>query len=325
MATAGWYGDPTRDGRLRYWDGSAWTEHVSVDGGTAVEPVTGIPPAPPAGVPAGAAAQTTATPAAEASAAVGATQVSPRVGAPGAAPTAPAPPLGGGFAGFGEPAVAPGTPYAPTLIGRLGFVVAAIGGVLTAAAAGSTAVDQEGFITISVAGGSWIGVVAAVLCVAAAAAPWPWARILGVTVSSAFALLVAFALIGFRTSDDLLPGVDISLGPAGWLMLFGSILLFVGTAIALLRLRVPARGPDPSRNPSNGKGVTSMILGIVGLLIPVVAAPAVGLGLFALDDITATGGRLSGRGFAKAGIVLGALSLLGWAVGLTLGMLLAQP
>ncbi len=38
--TSGWYGDPRDAGRLRYWDGEAWTEHVtpapeeSVAGGT---------------------------------------------------------------------------------------------------------------------------------------------------------------------------------------------------------------------------------------------------------------------------------------------------
>ena len=34
MAAAGWYDDPTRKGRRRYWDGAAWTAHVS-DGAAA--------------------------------------------------------------------------------------------------------------------------------------------------------------------------------------------------------------------------------------------------------------------------------------------------
>lgn len=300
MASAGWYGDPTRTGRLRYWDGSAWTEHVSEGGGTATDPIAGIPPAPPSAAPAG------ASPAAAAGA--------PADGG-SEAPTG----LLGGVLGGGT-----GRAYDPTVLGRAGFVLAAIGGVLVASSAGSTAVDQ-GFVTISVAGGSWIGVVAAVLCVAAAAAPWAWARIAGVTVSALFALIVAFALIGFRSSDDLTPGVDISLGPAGYLMLFGSLLLFAGTAAALVGLRVPARGPDPSRNPSQGKAVSSLVLGIVGVLIPFTAAPAVGLGLFALDDDTVTDGRLGNRGLAKAGIILGIVSLSLWGVGLLLGMLFTQP
>ena len=314
MASAGWYGDPTREGRLRYWDGGSWTEHVSEGGGTAVEPITGIPPAPPAA--AGTAAAGTA-----ATGNAGATQVTGRTDEPASEAVPPPEWQTAGSA----PALAGGDmPYAPTTIGRAGFVIAAIGGVLVAVTAGSTAVDQ-GVVTISVAGGSWIGVVAAVLCVAAAAVPFVWARIAGVTVSGLFALLVSFALIGFRTSDDLIEGIDVSLGAAGWMMLIGAILLFAGTAVALYGFRVPAREPDPSRDPSSGKALISLILGIVGVLIPVASAPAVGVGLLALDDDRVTDGRLGGRGQAKAGIILGIASLCVWGVGLLLGMLLAQP
>lgn len=28
----GWYADPYRRHQVRYWDGSAWTEHVGNDG-----------------------------------------------------------------------------------------------------------------------------------------------------------------------------------------------------------------------------------------------------------------------------------------------------
>lgn len=288
MATAGWLDDPTQAGRLRYWDGKAWTEHVSEGGGTASDPITGGQPAPPR------------DPSPPPAPAVVAT----------AAPVASTP---------------PGPAYPPTLLGRAGFGVAALGGVLTAATAGSTAVRQGDFSSIEVAGGSWIGVVAAVLCVGAAAAPWAWARLAGVAVSSLFAIIVAFAVIGFRTSDDFLAGVDVSLGPAGWLMVASSALLFAGTAMALVFLRVPARGPDPSAAPREGKGVASLVLGIVGLLLPVLSAPAVGLALFAMDDVRISGGRVGGRGLAVAGFVLGIVSLALWGVGLLLGALLAQP
>jgi hypothetical protein len=289
-AAAGWYGDPTQRGRLRYWDGWAWTQHVSEEGGTGYDPIVGPPPLPPL----------------------------PSTPAPPASPPASA-----------APPTAPGAPpardYPPTAIGRAGFGVAALGGVLGAASAGSTAVEQEGLARITVAGGSWIGAVGAVLCIVAAVAPWPWARLAGVGVSSLFALLLAFAVIGFRTSDDLVPGVDVSLGTAGWLMLAGSVLLFAGTALALAGLRRPAAGPDPAARPREGKGVASLVLGIIGVVMPVTAAPAVGLGLFALDDTRASGGRVGGRGMAVAGLVLGIVSLSLWGAGLLLGMLLAQP
>jgi len=29
LPPAGWYSDPSRTARLRYWDGGRWTEHVS--------------------------------------------------------------------------------------------------------------------------------------------------------------------------------------------------------------------------------------------------------------------------------------------------------
>jgi hypothetical protein len=291
MAVAGWYDDPTRAGRRRYWDGGAWTSYVSDGGPSANDPVP-VPPPPPPG----------------------------RAGA-----GVPAPPVAPGDAGPAATAPAGRGQYPWTPLGRAGFGVAAVGGVMTAATAGSTAVEQEPFGYIEVAGGSWIGVVAAVLGVAAAAAPWPWARLAGVGITSLFALLVAFALIGFRTSDDLVAGVDISLGPAGWLMLVSALLLFAGTALALIGLRRPARAPDPALDPKEGKAVASLVLGIVGVVLPVLSAPAIGLGLFAMDDVRVSDGRIGGRGMAVAGFVLGIVSLSLWGLGLILGMLLAQP
>lgn len=35
---AGWLADPKQPGRLRYWDGSAWTAHVSDRGVQSVDP-----------------------------------------------------------------------------------------------------------------------------------------------------------------------------------------------------------------------------------------------------------------------------------------------
>lgn len=295
MVTGAWLPDPTRANRLRYWDGSRWTEHVSRSGEVEADPIVGLPPPPP---------RTAPPPAVAEAAAEG--------GAPAEAPASATAPATGGV-------------YPPTILGRAGFVVAALGGVLTAATAGSTAVNQGDFGYIEVAGGSWIGVIAAVLCVAAAAAPWAWARITGVGVSSFFAILVAFALIGFRTSEDLLPGVNVTLDMAGWLMLVGSLLLFAGTAIALVGLRRPARAPDPAAAPREGKTVAALVLGIGGFLLPFLCAPAIGLALFAMDDHRATDGRVGSRGIAIAGFVLGVIALAIWAVALTLGMLLAQP
>lgn len=44
-ATGGWHPDPSGRHELRYWDGSAWTEHVSDGGVAGTDPVDGAPPA----------------------------------------------------------------------------------------------------------------------------------------------------------------------------------------------------------------------------------------------------------------------------------------
>jgi len=43
----GWYADPQTAGQLRYWDGTAWTEHVQPGGGAAAvsSPAHQEPPA----------------------------------------------------------------------------------------------------------------------------------------------------------------------------------------------------------------------------------------------------------------------------------------
>ena len=39
MTTAGWNPDPTGQAELRYWDGEAWTEHVSNEGVQSTAPI----------------------------------------------------------------------------------------------------------------------------------------------------------------------------------------------------------------------------------------------------------------------------------------------
>jgi Protein of unknown function (DUF2510)/Short C-terminal domain/Bacterial PH domain len=69
---AGWMPDPTGLHELRYWDGASWTEHVSDQGGTAVDPLPEHAPPPPAPAPPAPAPP----PAADAAAAAGAAPAS---------------------------------------------------------------------------------------------------------------------------------------------------------------------------------------------------------------------------------------------------------
>lgn len=78
----------------------------------------------------------------------------------------------------------------------------------------------------------------------------------------------------------------------------------------------PAPGYRPPP-PNSSRAVTSLVLGIVGL---VVCAPvgigAIVVGKQANDEIAASGGRLGGEGMAKVGVVLGwvAVALLAVSV-----------
>ena len=47
QVTAGWHADPFGRNELRYWDGKAWTEHVSTGGAQKTDPPVAMPVPPP--------------------------------------------------------------------------------------------------------------------------------------------------------------------------------------------------------------------------------------------------------------------------------------
>ena len=81
----------------------------------------------------------------------------------------------------------------------------------------------------------------------------------------------------------------------------------------------PGYAGPPSE--SSGRAVTSLILGIVGLVTclgPITGIPAMILGKQATREIDASGGRLEGRGLATAGFVTGLIATVLGVLGILL-------
>jgi Protein of unknown function (DUF2510) len=87
---AGWQPDPTGRHQYRYWDGSVWTDNVSDDGATSIDPFAPAPPAPQPPPAPTAPAPTTPTTSGPEPAAFPATEATPR------GPATEGPQAGGG-------------------------------------------------------------------------------------------------------------------------------------------------------------------------------------------------------------------------------------
>ncbi len=185
-----------------------------------------------------------------------------------------------------------------------------------------------------------LGALAAVLLIAAAAAPWLWAHLAGVALTTIVAATSGLIVLTGRTSDDFVADAEITLERGGvllvlafWVGLAGVIVTLVGfRRVAMARAdaappegdveaEVVAEGPRRT----SGKATVSLVLGIAGFITVFASTLAIAFGTLALGDIRASRGALGGRGVAIAGLVLGfvALSLLIALVGS--GMLSATP
>ena len=211
-----------------------------------------------------------------------------------------------------------------------GMVACGAAAMLMVAAAGRVMTEQS-FGLGGAAGGSielatdvvGVGAALAVICFAAAFAPWSWTRLVGLAAGSATSSLAAVILIGARTDDRFVSGVDVSLGGGGWLLLAASALALAGIAVTLAGLAGPAPPPVATRDDRvSGKAVASLVLGICGFLVVPLAPVAAGLGLTALREVPQ--GR-EGRGLAVAGLTLGLVAQTAWGLGLLLAALVTQP
>lgn len=83
----------------------------------------------------------------------------------------------------------------------------------------------------------------------------------------------------------------------------------------------PYPGPPPyGAPPTDGRAVTALVLGVLGLVAcgPFASVPAIVLGRVATRAIDASQGRLGGRGIATAGFVLGIVATVVWTLAILL-------
>jgi hypothetical protein len=284
MSRADWHPDPTRPGRLRYWDGGSWTEWVSEDGQTRSDPLgevaATVPPPVPLQDPPGSSAS--AEPAAV------------------------------------HPIVAGGSSSAD-LVARVGLGVMALSGVIGTASLGSVLVSQERRFSgaervIEVEPGVWTCAAAAVVLAVATGLPYLWARLTGVGVGAALALSMGLSVFTSRNSARFTDeGPSVMLGTGGWILFSASLVGLVGLALSLAGIQLIARArPRPK---PGGHGVAALVLGITGVIIPYTQALAVAFGLLGMGGVgSRPTGERPGSGLALAGFVWWLLIILGMLI-----------
>ncbi len=311
---AGWYDDPTRGGRLRYWDGAQWTEWVSENGQTASEPI-GAPAAPASGTP----SQVVEVPAEYASVGQQAAQPTPGI--------QPAPAAGGTWgatpaaAGTGATAAYPVQP-----IGRIGHLVAAAGGLLTLGSIGQTLTEQPGLVKYEASAAVPVtGLVLTAACVAAAFVPNIWARLAGHLVGAGATVFLLLFMLGTKTGDEFLAGVDVEAKAGWWFIAFAALLALVGLLVATFFFTTAARGDDGRDKGAAPFGIIGFIVALVGGLVIPLAAAGGAASLLGKHDSDASSGRIGGRGLAIAGFWFGLAAFAAWTLGLWIGGVVAQP
>lgn len=143
-----------------------------------------------------------------------------------------------------------------------------------------------------------------------------WIHLVGLVIGTGVALMSGVLVIVARTSDNFADTADPTLRAGGLLLVSAFWLALAGVVTALVGVRMVAiAAPPPVNIPRTGPqqrartAPFAAILGLVGVVVVVTSALAVAYGVLALGDIRASGGRLTGRGMAVAGIALGILVL----------------
>lgn len=143
-----------------------------------------------------------------------------------------------------------------------------------------------------------------------------WVHLLGLVLSTGVALVSGLLVIVARTSDNFAEDASVTMRAGGFLLITAFWLALIGVVVALVGVRMVAIASPPVTNMARTgpqqrarTAPLAAILGVIGVVIVVTSAIAVAYGVLALGDIRASGGRLTGRGMALAGLALGILVL----------------
>lgn len=204
---------------------------------------------------------------------------------------------------------------------RIGLALAGLAGVLVALAPLSDivegpAAEPEGTVHTAAAGAS-VAVIAAIgaaIVLGAAALRVLWLHMLGLVLGTGLALMAALLVVTARASDEFADGAGLEVRAGGLLLVTGFWLALAGVVVALVGVRRVAQAAPPVTLPPGRiqrarTAPVAAILGIAGVVVVVTSAAAVAYGTLALGDIRSSGERLTGRGMATAGVVLGILVL----------------
>lgn len=180
-----------------------------------------------------------------------------------------------------------------------------------------------------------IGLVAFALIGACAYSGRLWVHLVGVVLISITASMYVQLVIAAKTRDRFADGASVSLDAGGLLIAAAFIVAIVGLVVALTQARSipPADPPEEAANDSGGSrqrrsptataGLVMSVLGIIPFL-QFAAAAGVLVSAVAITDIRGGSGE-SGRGFALAGLALGALLVTLYASLGFVALTIAEP
>jgi len=240
-----------------------------------------------------------------------------------------------GRAGYPPPAPGAGpatTRRGLTPLGRIGMILIALAGVAFAIAGFQDIVaTPDG--NFRVEGDSptiVIGVIVIVLGLLAAVLPAIGLHLAAIVAGAGLALFSG-ALVIIAKTDDIfdLASQDPELKTGAYLAIAAFAIGIIGVFVALAGLihKTPMQPVTaaPGSAGRSGKSIASLVLSIVGIFFPLLAALGMGFGILGLEDHRRSGGAIAGKGMSTAGIIIGLIVLVGYTVGIAIGIAAVEP